>query len=354
MPDPVTSLPLNLQLPLAGLILSLISLVVINVLARRLERGGLARGLLLSARISISATILLCALGWWAGSLLSPRLINLPQNGREIRDLLLLLGVAWTLLRWKGEIAANSGSYAAQALPAMASKDRIFLFDVLSKLIGIAALVILALEVMRILGVSAAVLITAGGFGAAAVGFGAQGIVSNSLSGLILYINRPFVIGDFIEIPNETLLGTVEHIGWFYTRLRSLERQPVFVPNNIFSTNPVINIAETDNRRIWIEFGLTYGDRNGIEPIVAELERILAAHPQVDQEKASAVNFVGYGESSLNLRLFCHGNSGDILDAWALQQNLLLAIGDVVERQGASMPFPTRTLIQAPDGPDRP
>ena len=354
MADPTNSFPLQLQLPLTGLALSLLSLVVINLLARRLERGGLGRGLLVAARRSISATILLSALGWWAGALLSPNVVALERNGAEIRDLVLVLGVTWTLLRWKREIRTNSRDYASRVLPALNEKDQIFLFDVLTKVIGIAALVILVLEVMRLLGVSAALLVTAGGFGAAAVGFGAQGIVSNSLSGLSLYINRPFVVGDFIEIPSETLMGTVENISWFYTRLRSLERQPVFVPNTIFTTNTVVNIAETDNRRIWIEFGLTYNDRARIPPIVADLEQALAEHPAVDQDKAKAVNFTGYGESSLDLRLLCHGDSGDVVDAWALQQNLLLRIGDVVEAQGASMPFPTRTLIQAPGGADRP
>jgi len=354
MPDPTASLPLKLQLPLTGLVLSLLSLVVINLLARRLQRGGLSRGLLVSARRSVSAAILLAALGWWIGALLSPELISLERNGAELRDLVLVLGVTWTLLRWKRELRSNSQAYAAQLLPAMEEKDQIFLFDVFTKVIGIAALVILTLEVLRLLGVSAALLVTAGGFGAAAVGFGAQGIVSNSLSGLSLYINRPFVVGDFIEIPSETLMGTVENISWFYTRLRSLERQPVFVPNTMFTTNTVVNIAETDNRRIWIEFGLTYNDRERIPAIVADLEQVLIDHPDVDPDKARAVNFTGYGDSSLDLRLLCHASSGDVLAAWALQQNLLLRIGDVVEAHGASMPFPTRTLIQAPGGPDRP
>ncbi|MCP9928690.1 mechanosensitive ion channel family protein [Cyanobium sp. CH-040] len=354
MPDPTTPLPFDLQLPLTGLALSLISLLVINLVARRLRRGGMVRGLLLAARLSVTVTILLCTLGWWLGSLLSPALIALDRDGREIRDLLLVLGVAWTLLRWKGEISAHSSGYAAQLLPALDEKERIFLLDVLTKLIGITALVVLALEVMRLLGVSAAVLVTAGGFGAAAVGFGAREIVSNSLSGLMLYINRPFVVGDTIEIPNESLTGSVENIGWFYTQLRSLERQPIFVPNTIFSANPVTNIAETDKRRIWIEFGLSYDDRPCIEPIVADLERALAQHPGVDQDKTRAVNFTGYGESSLDLRLLCHATSGDVLDGWALRQDLLLRIGEVVAAHGAAMPFPTRTLIQAPGGPGRP
>jgi MscS family membrane protein len=354
MPDPATTLPFALQLPLTGVALSLLSLVVITAVARRLQRGGLMRGLLLSGRLSVSATILLGAVAWWLGSLISPELIALPNDGREIRDLVVLLGVVWTLLRWKREIRDNSAAYAGQLMPSLRERDRLFLLDVFTKLISIAVVVALVLEVLRLLGVSAAVLVTAGGFGAAAVGFGAKEIVSNSLSGLMLYINRPFVVGEVIEIPNETLTGTVEHIGWFYTQLRSLDRQPIFVPNSIFSANPVINIAETDNRRIWIEFGLSYDDRARIEPIVADLERILAQHPEVAPTKTRAVHFTGYGDSSLDLRLLCHSTSGNIQDAWALQQDLLLRIGDVVESRGASMPFPTRTLIQAPGGPGRP
>jgi MscS family membrane protein len=74
----------------------------------------------------------------------------------------------------------------------------------------------------------------------------------------------------------------------------------------------------------------------------------------VDQSKTKAVNFTGYGESSLDLRLLCHAASGDVLDGWALRQDLLLRIGDVVAAHGAAMPFPTRTLIQAPGGRDHP
>jgi MscS family membrane protein len=93
---------------------------------------------------------------------------------------------------------------------------------------------------------------------------------------------------------------------------------------------------------------------------VTELEEILAHHPRVAQDKTKAVHFTGYGESSLDLRMLCHSTGHAVEDGWALQQELLLTIGEVVERHGASMPFPTRTLIgtnpltPAPDAGDRP
>lgn len=357
---PELVLPLDLQIPLGGVLLALLSWLGLEVVGRRCRPRSLLRGLLLTSRLSVASTFLLAGLGWWLGLLLDPLVVNLERDGHEVRELLVALGVAWTLLRWHSELRGNRDRYAAEILPRLNEQDRHFLFDVLQKLISIAVWAIVIVELMRLVGLSAAVLVTAGGFGAAAVGFGAQGIVSNSLSGLSLYVNRPFIVDDFIEIPSEQLSGTVEEIGWFYTRLRSRDRQPVYVPNTIFTKSPVVNNTAVDNRRVWIDFGVSYADRPRIPAIVAELEQLLAAHPGVAQHKTLAVHFTGYRESSLNLRLLCHSIGQSLEEGWALQQELLLAIGAVVERHGATMPFPSRTLFTAnpltpaPDGPDRP
>ena len=74
----------------------------------------------------------------------------------------------------------------------------------------------------------------------------------------------------------------------------------------------------------------------------------------LDTDKDQLAHFVGYGESSLQLRLLCYAASSDIQDAWALRQRVLLVIGEVVEQAGGSMPFPTRLLIRAPDAMDHP
>jgi len=351
------SLPLQLQIPLGGLLLASLSWLLLQLLARRCRPRSLLRELLITSRLSVASTCLLAALGWWLALQLDPQV---ARNGHAVRELLVALGVAWTLLRWSQELGRNRERYAQDVLPLLNEKDRLFITDVLQKLLSISVWVIVAYEVMQLLGVSAAVLVTAGGFGAAAVGFGAQGIVSNSLSGLSLYVNRPFIVGDFIEIPAQQLMGSVEQISWFYTRLRTPDRQPVYVPNTIFTNTPVVNTTAIDNRRVWIEFSVSYDDRPRIPAIVADLEQVLAGHPRVCQEKLQAVHFSGYGESSLDLRLLAHADSPLIIDAWALQQDLLLAIGEVVERHGAAMPFPTRTLTSpnpltpAPDGADRP
>jgi MscS family membrane protein len=244
--------------------------------------------------------------------------------------------------------------YAAQLLPHLSSKDQLFLFDVLDKLLTTAALLVVLVMALDLLGVSAGVLITAGGFGAAALGFGARTIVENGLSGLSLYINRPFVLGDTINLPGLNLLGTVEQVGWFYTELRDPERQRIYVPNGVFTSQAIQNLAQIDNRRIWLEVGLSFSDRERVATITQNLEQRLSSLPGVDPSKDQLAHFVGYGESSLQLRLLCYAASSDIHAAWALRQQALLLIGEVVEQAGGSMPFPTRLLIRAPDAKDHP
>ncbi|MCT0217482.1 mechanosensitive ion channel family protein [Synechococcus sp. CS-1329] len=338
---------LRLSIPLIGVLLAVTVWLVLQLLGRQLPPGSLGRALVLRSRLSLLVTILVSSGAWWLLTLLGPDVLPLPRGGAEVRDELIFIGLIWTLLRLKGEIWRKADSYSQELFPKLPQRERLFLFDLSDKLFTVLVVVIIGMELLRLLGTPTALIATAGGFGAAALGFGARTIVENGLSGISLYINRPFVVGDFIRIPSEDLNGTVQSISWFYTELCDVERQPIFIPNSIFTIKPIINIARIDSRRVWIDFGLRYNDRAAIEPIVDELRDQLQEHPSIDHEKAPAVHFVGFGESSLNLRLLCYVSSGEITAAWDLQQELLLRIGEVVAKHQAAMPFPTRTLIQS-------
>jgi MscS family membrane protein len=345
MPVPAL-LPPRFPIPIAGLLLAVAVWVALQLIGTRLRRDSLARALLMRSRLSLCLTILLASVGWWVATLIGTELLPLPRGGLEVRDGLIVIGLVWTVLRCKGELLRRVDTYSKQVFPNLPERDRLFLFDLADKLIAILVAVIVTLELLRLLGTPTALLATAGGFGAAALGFGAKTIVENALSGISLYINRPFVVGDVIRIPSEELTGTVVQIGWFYTQLRDPERQPVFIPNGLFTTQPVINIARIDNRRIWIDFGVRYEDRPVLEAIINALQHQLAADPAIDHDKTLAVHFVGYGESSLQLRLLCHASDGDMATAWDLQQRLLLQIGRVVEEHGAQMPAPLHSLLK--------
>lgn len=235
---------------------------------------------------------------------------------------------------------------AARARGLDSNRSRISAFDLINKLLTGLAILIAVIKALEILGVSPQVLYTSTGLGAAAVGFGARILVENLLSGAMIYVNRPFAIGDYISVPALNLSGTVAEIGAYYTMLVTHDRQPLYIPNASFSINAVINGKRRTHRLLALDFSLRHGDRLAVRPITAELRRQLQQLQGVSQELPQRVHFIGFGDSSLNLRLECY--CSDDLDATLdLQQDLLLLIAEAVQQHGAAMPFPTRMVIQA-------
>ena len=338
-------MPFRLERGLVALLAAALVWLLVQLLARTLLRRQPWRDLAQTSSLSICSTVLAIGLTSWLLGLVPPQArLSILSTG-SLHTFLLTGGAAWTFRRWRRCFRHRRALFTDQLPGSLASREKLFLADILDKLLGTSVLVLWVLAVLGILGVPVTVLATAGGLGAAAVAFGAQSVVSNSLTGFSLYINKPFVVGDLIEIPSEGLHGTVEKIGWFYTQLRTLDGQPVFIPNAIFGAQSVMNISQIDNRRLRIDFSVSYDDRARIEPICNELAERLKVLPDVNPAMELWVLFTGYGASSLDCRLVCCSQSGDRIAALHLQHQLLLLIGDVVQAHGASMPFPTRTLI---------
>lgn len=342
-------LPHRLERGLVAVLASLLVWLLLQLLSQTVLRRRPWRDLAQISSLSVCSTVLSVGLSSWLFALIpaEARLSILPVG--SLHNFLFTCGAAWTIRRWRLCFSSRRSLFTAQLPPSLANREKLFLADILDKLLGSSAFVLWLLAILGILGVPVTVLATAGGLGAAAVAFGAQSVVSNSLTGFSLYLNRPFVVGDFIEIPSEDLSGEVEKIGWFYTQLRTYDRQPVFIPNAIFGSQSVTNISEIDNRRLVVDFSVSYSDRERIEPICAELTEHLKQMPEVNSTQELCVLFHRYGESSLDCRLVCCSHSSDRVEAWHLQHKLLLLIGGVVEAHGASMPFPTRTLIGGKD-----
>ncbi len=100
-----------------------------------------------------------------------------------------------------------------------------------------------ALLILQVLGLDIVPLLTFSGIGAAIVGFASKEVVANFFGGLLIYINRPFAVDETVEIPNRNIRGTVEEMGWYLTTLRDSEKNAVYIPNSIFSTELIRNLS---------------------------------------------------------------------------------------------------------------
>jgi len=342
---------LALPILLSTLAAAALSWLLLDLLGRRNGNASLGRRLLLRCRLSVSATVLLAGLSWWLLELGGQLGADLPRSGEQVRNALISLGLMWTLLRCKGVLLRYVQEH--QGLWPPGSSRSQYLFDLINKLITTAVVLIGVVESLRLLGVSAGVLFAASGFSAAAVGFGARTLIENLLSGVMLYINRPFVVGDQITIPEQNQQGTVSRISAYYTELLTPDRQPLYIPNAVFASQAVINARRREQRELVLELLLRPQDHGAIEAITAELQAQLAQTPGVAPELPRRVHAVGIDAAGLHLRLQCFCSS-DLDQALALQQQLLLAMAAAIERHGAALAQPLAGLRSAPDDADLP
>ena len=343
-----TGLPFQLPLLIFSLLLAAAAWLGLQLLAGRCPRGSLGRALLQRSRLSVSATLLLAGVGWWLFDLLDRLGWNLPRDGQEVRDLMVTLGLAWTLLRCK-RVLISQGELSPGWLSQHNPSDRAFLLDLIDKLISAVVILLASLEVLRLLGVSPMLLLTASGIGAAAVGFGSKALVENLLSGVMLYVYRPFNVGDQIELPDRRLAGTVRRIGMYYSELLTPERERLFVPNAIFATFAVANASRRDHRRLLLELPLRPEDLPRVAAICADLAQQLQQNPAVAADLPQRIHLGAVDSRGVQLRLEAFAASGEIEAFHQLRQQLLLASLETVQRHGADL-----LLRPAPDAGDPP
>ncbi len=225
-------------------------------------------------------------------------------------------------------------------------QDESMLINVMSRLYTIVVLVIATAALMVNFGVPSGAIATMLGGAGIGFSFATQQISQNFLSGFMLFFNRPFREGDWINANN--LEGTVEKIGWYYTRIRTFDRRPLYIPNSLFATNPIQNPGEMYNRRILANISLRYEDLGAINGITQEVRSLLQQHPDIDQSQSILVNFNEWDASSINMMVYCFTKTTIWKDWLDIQQSIFLDIAAVVQRSGADFAFNCTTLYPAP------
>lgn len=197
---------------------------------------------------------------------------------------------------------------------------------------------------MQLIGIPLSGVIAFGGIGGIAVGFAAKDLLANLFGGLMIFLDRPFKIGDWIRSPDQEIEGTVEYIGWRLTRIRTFDRRPLFVPNSVFSTISLENPSRMSNRRIKARFGLSYEDASKVSSILADIEKMLKHHPEIDATKVSYVKLVDFGPYSLQIEIYVFTKTTDWLTFQSIQQDVFLKILEIINQHGTKCAYPATTL----------
>jgi MscS family membrane protein len=202
--------------------------------------------------------------------------------------------------------------------------------------IGIAAIALL-----DNFGFNVTALVAGLGIGGIAVALAAQKSIENLFGGITLYVDQPVHVGDFCRYGDK--IGTVEDVGLRSTRVRTLDRTVVSIPNAEFSNVQLENFAKRD--RIWYHprIGLRYETTPGqIRYLLIEIRKMLCAHPKVNPDPAR-IRFAGFGAYSLDLDIFAYVDVEDYGEFLEVAEDLNLRIMDIVEQAGSSFAFPSQT-----------
>jgi len=216
--------------------------------------------------------------------------------------------------------------------------------DAIAKLLRISVVITALLITLQTLGYSISGVLAFGGIGGVAVGFAAKDLLANFFGGLIIYLDRPFAVGDWIRSPDREIEGTIEKIGWRVTRIRTFEKRPLYIPNSVFTTIAVENPTRMLNRRIKETFGIRYDDASKMEIITKKVKEMLKNHQEIDSAKTLIVNFNAFAPSSMDFFIYTFTKTTDWIHFHEVKEDVLLRVLKIVEDEGAQMAFPTSTI----------
>ena len=260
-----------------------------------------------------------------------------------IREVGVITVIGWFLVRFinKGET-----HYLKTRSEAGAPVDRTTA-DAIAKLLRIVIIVIAFLILLQTLGFSVAGVLAFGGVGGIVVGFAARDLLANFFGGLMIYLDRPFDVGDWIRSPDKEIEGTVEHIGWRLTRIRTFDKRPLYVPNSVFANIAVENPQRMTNRRIYETIGIRYDDAGKMAAITRDVKQMLRDHPEIDTGQTMIVNFVKFAPSSLDFFVYTFTRTTEWIRFHEIKEDVMLKILEIIEGHGAESAFPTSTVYLA-------
>jgi MscS family membrane protein len=207
---------------------------------------------------------------------------------------------------------------------------------------NVLLLAVAIVAVLSDLGYPVASLIAGLGVGGLAVALAAQKTVENLFGAFSIGFDQPFREGDFVKI--EDFVGTVEAIGLRSTRVRTLDRTLISIPNGKLAEMRLESYAARDRIRLSCTLGLVYATTAAqMRQVLEGLEAALRAHPKIWPDVV-VVRFESFAASSLDIAIMAWFTTSDWAEFQLIRQGVLLEFMEVVEKAGSSFAFPTRTV----------
>lgn len=207
----------------------------------------------------------------------------------------------------------------------------------IQKILLYGSLIAVLITILLELGFNLGALLGAAGIISVAIGFASQTSLSNIISGIFLYGEKPFAIGDIIKVGQTT--GVVLSIDLLSVKLRQFDNQFVRIPNETMIKTEVTNVTKFPIRRLDVNVGVAYD--SDITHVITVLKQVADANPFALDDPAAVIIFQGFGDSSLNFMLGAWCDRTQFLD---LRNSLMRDIKARFDEEGIEIPFPQRVV----------
>lgn len=180
------------------------------------------------------------------------------------------------------------------------------------------------------------------GLGGLAFALAAKDALSNLFGGIVIITEKPFNIGDWVK--TKDVEGVVEDISFRSTRIRTFAQALVTVPNSTLANQAITNWSQMGKRQITFNLGITYDTpKHKVEEVIQQIEHMLIDHPDIHEETIF-VKFDRFNESSLDIFLYFFTKTTVWGEFLSVKQDINLRIMQILEEEGVSIAFPSRTL----------
>ncbi|MCS0652116.1 mechanosensitive ion channel family protein [Cytobacillus firmus] len=249
-------------------------------------------------------------------------------------------------------IVKSAGNKIIQkSFEGIAKKERIApgrsktLLSLAENIFSYVLIFIFAVTILQIFGIKATAILAGAGVIGLAVGFGAQGLVSDVVTGFFILLERQIDVGDYVTTGNYS--GIVEQIGLKTTQIRGFDGTLHYLPNREITS---LSNHSRGNMRALVDIGISYDDN--IDEAITVLQEACDRIAQENQAIVEGPNVIGVqtlGSSDVVLRIIAKTEN---MEQWAVERQLRKALKEALDASGIEIPFPHQVLIQKQAGTD--
>ena len=279
------------------------------------------------------------------GLFIAVQVLRLPIAPVDVRrfayallKVLVTADVAWFLFNMVSLLETYMGKWVSRTESTL--DDQLVPF--VRKSLRIFIIFLAIIMTIQNLGYSISGLLASLGIGGLAVALAAKDTISNVFGSLMIILDRPFHLGDWIKAGD--LEGTVEEVGFRSTKVRTFAKTLISVPNSVITNMAVDNFTRMPKRRIKLSVGVTYESTpTQMRAAVGQIREMLQNHPAIDQE-FMLVHFTDFGPSSLDILVYCFTRTTVWAEYLEAREDVNLRIMDILEGLGMEIAFPSRSV----------